>query len=155
LLEDGPGPAVGGREPRHALQGPTAPVGQGRPLAKTPPRSWEGAGLEVLRTSDFDVTRLRREGTYVVCFGATWCPPTRQFVPKFVARNGRLPAKLAIADITDRDDPLWDTFRIKITPTIVVFRNGTVADRLDGRRFVGLRDSDLDRLADLLGRRGS
>lgn len=110
-------------------------------------RSWEGAGLEVLRTGDFEGTRLMRAGTYAVCFGATWCPPTRGFVPKFAARDGRLPARLAIADITDLHDPLWDIFRIKITPSIVVFEDGRVVTRLNGRRFVGLREADLDRLS--------
>jgi thioredoxin-like negative regulator of GroEL len=117
-------------------------------------RSWESTGLEVLRTNDFEGTHLKRDGTYAVCFGATWCRPNRGFVPKFVARNGRLPAQLAIADITERNDPLWDSFRIRITPTVLVFRDRTPVGRFDGRRFIGLRDSDLDRLADLLGKLG-
>lgn len=70
--------------------------------------------------------------------------------PKFVDRKGRLPAKLAIAEITEWKGPLWDSFQIKITPTMVVFRDGTPVGRLDRPRFIGLRDSDLDQLADLL-----
>lgn len=115
-------------------------------MAKKPSRSWDGLGVEVLRNVDFEGTHLKREGVYAVCFSATWCSPTRAFVPKFVSRAGTVPAAFAIADITDLDDPLWDTFRIKITPTMVVFRDGTPTGRFDGRRFVGLRDADLDRL---------
>jgi|HubBroStandDraft_1064217.scaffolds.fasta_scaffold01929_3 hypothetical protein len=118
-------------------------------------RGWESTGLEVLRTNDFEGARLKRDGIYSVCFGATWCRPTRGFVPKFVARNGRLPGQMAIADITDLRDPLWDWFQIKITPTIIVFRAGAPVGRLDGRRFVGLRDTDLDRLTSLLGGLGA
>lgn len=114
-------------------------------------RNWESTGLEVLRADDFEATHLKRDGTYAVCFGATWCRPTRNFVPKFVARERRLPAKLAVADITDRKDPLWDSFQIKITPSMFVFRDGTPVVRYDGRRFFGLKDSDLDRLTDFLG----
>jgi thioredoxin-like negative regulator of GroEL len=113
-------------------------------------RSWESTGLEVLRTGDFQGTRLDRPGTYAVCFGATWCPPTREFVPRFVARDGHVPGTLAMADITELEDPLWDTFRIQITPTIVVFRDGVSVGRFDGRRFVGLREKDLDGMATLL-----
>jgi thioredoxin-like negative regulator of GroEL len=113
--------------------------------------SWEGLGVEVLHTSDFVGTQLKREGTYAVCFGATWCPPTRAFVPKFVARAGRLPATLAIADITDWDDPLWDSFRIKISPTMVAFQDGGPVGRFDGRRMLGLGESHLDELSALLG----
>lgn len=115
--------------------------------AKKNAGSWDSTGLEVLKTGDFDGTRLKRPGIYAVCFGATWCPPTRQFVPKFVARNGHLPATLAMADITAWEDPLWDVFDIKITPTMVVFRDGEPVSRFDGRRMLGLRESDLDKLA--------
>jgi len=108
--------------------------------------NWSSTGLEVLSTSDFPDGRLNRPGTYVVCFGATWCPPTRRFMPKFVALKGTLGAQVAIADITDRNDPLWDEFRIRITPSIIVFRDGNVQMRLDGRRFFGISDSDLTKL---------
>lgn len=117
---------------------------------------WESTGLELLHASDFDGTRLKRPGVYAVCFGATWCRPTRRFVPKFVARNGQLPARLAMADITDLNDPLWDVFQLQITPTMMVFRDGTPVGRFDGRRVIGLRNADLDRMAEQLAReRGS
>jgi Thioredoxin len=126
-----------------------------RGLSRKAASGWEDQGLEVLRTKDFDARRLQREGVYAVCFGAIWCGPTRVFVPKFVARNGRVPATLAIADITDWDDPLWDTFEIKITPTMMVFQNGALTGRFDGRRFRGLGDADLDKLQALLGTLGA
>jgi|HubBroStandDraft_1064217.scaffolds.fasta_scaffold29795_4 thioredoxin family protein len=112
--------------------------------------TWEGLGLEVLRTPDFEGQKLRRLGTYAVCFAASWCHPTRQFVPKFAARKGTLPMTMAIADITSIDDPLWDRFQIKITPTVVVFRDGAGVGRMDGRWVMGLRSADLDRLAGLI-----
>jgi Thioredoxin len=122
-----------------------------RGLAKKNAGSWASTGLEVLRSGDFEGTRLKRPGVYAVCFGATWCPPTRGFVPKFVARSSTgLPAMFAMADITEWEDPLWDSFRIKITPTMAVFRDGDLVARFDGRRMVGLRESDLDKLAAVL-----
>lgn len=99
---------------------------------------WSSTGLEVLREGDFSGGRLNRTGVYVVCFGAEWCPITRRFMPKFVAAQGRLRGKLAIADITEMESPLWDTFRIRITPSILVFRDGEVLTRLDGVRFLGV-----------------
>jgi thiol-disulfide isomerase/thioredoxin len=109
-------------------------------------RSWSSTGLEILREPDFSGTHLNRAGVYVVCFGATWCPPTRRFMPKFVAGKGKLGGTLAIADITDLKSPLWETFRIRITPSVLVFRDGEVERRLDGRRFVGLTSSSLAQL---------
>jgi hypothetical protein len=116
------------------------------------PEGWEGTGLEVLHTQDFEGTRLRRPGTYAVCFAATWCPPTRRFVPKFVARNGSVPAQFALADISDNDDPLWDTFRIEITPSMAVFHDGGLVGRFDGRPILALNRKDLDQMAHLIRR---
>ena len=119
-------------------------------MVAKPATTWDGLGLEVLHTGDFDGTHLKRKGVYSVCFGATWCPPTRRFVPKFVARSGKYPGTFAIGDITDWDDPLWDTFRIKITPTMVIFRDGRPVERFDGRRLIGLREHELDELGAIL-----
>jgi thiol-disulfide isomerase/thioredoxin len=113
-------------------------------------RTWDGFGLEVLGIKDFVDGRLDRPGTYVVCFGATWCAPTRRFMPTFVAEKGSLPGTLAIADISDRNDPLWDVFRIRITPSIVVFQDGVVRTRVDGRRMFGITSRALSELRDTL-----
>ena len=113
--------------------------------------AWASLPLEVLDTSDFAETRLNRPGRYVVCFAAAWCPITRRFLPKFVAERARLPATLAIADITDTDSRLWDTFRIAITPSIVVFEHGEVVFRVNGRRFLGIGDAALRKLEKRLG----
>jgi len=99
--------------------------------------TWQYTGLEILHEGDFSGERLRREGVYVVCFGALWCPITRRFIPKFVRARERIPGTCAVADVTDRGSPLWDTFRIRITPSIIVFRDGAVDRRVDGRRFFG------------------
>lgn len=111
---------------------------------------WEGQGLEVLLARDFEGERLKRRGTYAVCFAATWCPPTRRFVPTFIALDHQLPAHLALADITDMDDPLWDTFHIEITPTMIVFKDGAPVGRFDGRPSEALDDRDLAGLTKLL-----
>jgi hypothetical protein len=107
----------------------------------------------VLRAPDFTGNRLRRGGTYVICFSAAWCPVTRRFVPRFVTLNGKLPATLAIADITDLEDPLWDDFQIRITPSILVFHDGGVVRRFDGRRFIGITAKHLEGLEQALAAR--
>lgn len=104
---------------------------------------WKETGVEVLRADDFTGTRLNRSGTYIVCFAAAWCPATRRFMPTFLGERGRMGGTLAIADITDLDSPLWDRFRIRITPSILVFESGEVHGRLDGRRFFGISRSAL------------
>lgn len=108
--------------------------------------SWTSTGLEILREKDFSGTHLNRPGVFVVCFGAAWCPVTRRFMPKFVGARERIDGTLAIADITEMDSPLWETFRIRITPSILVFRNGEIQARVDGKRFFGITASTLAKL---------
>jgi Thioredoxin len=102
--------------------------------------AWSSSGLEILRTGDFSETRLDRPGTYVVCFGAAWCPFARRFVPRLAARRRELPGTLAIADITEPQDPLWEAFRIRVTPSVLVFRDGVEVARVDGRRMIGITE---------------
>lgn len=113
-------------------------------------RSWTDTGLEVLGEKDFSGTRLNRPGVVVVCFGATWCPVTRRFMPRFVAERPRLSGTLAVADITDLNSTLWDTFHIRITPSIIVFRDGEIRTRVDGKRFFGITTSALTQLESTL-----
>ena len=109
---------------------------------------WKDIGLEILDDSDFSGSRLKRGGRYIVCFGATWCPVTRRFMPNFVAEQGKLSGTLAIADITSYDSSLWDDFRIRITPSVIVFQEGEVHFRIDGRRWIGVSRSALAQLED-------
>lgn len=113
-------------------------------------RPWTDTGLEILKEDDFEGTRLKRPGTHIVCFGAEWCPFTRRFIPRFVAAQDQLRGALAIADLTETKSPLWETFRIRIVPTLIVFREGEVLTRVDGKRFVGISAPALGDLASFL-----
>lgn len=103
---------------------------------------WSDSGLEVFDSADFEGERLRKPGRYVVTFGAEWCPWTRRFVPKFQRWSKGMKATPAIADITDMKSPLWDTFRIRITPTVICFIDGSVVYRANGHRLIGIRESE-------------
>lgn len=115
-----------------------------------PSDAWASTGLEVLGPKDFSPEALDRPGLYVVCFAAEWCPVTRRFMPRYLRLQVPSTARLAIADITDLDSPLWDAFHIRITPSIIVFRDGKPEGRVDGRRFFGIGQGDLQRLEDTL-----
>jgi thioredoxin 1 len=108
--------------------------------------------MEVLSASDFQRDRLNRPGTYLVDFSATWCPYCRGFLPWFAAREGTLHATLAVADISDEDSPLWDDFDLKVTPSMIAFRDGAAIGRWNGRRWYGLDEGHLDQATELLGR---
>jgi len=49
----------------------------------------------------------------------------------------------ALVDISDEDNPLWETFKVDIVPTLVGFRDGVAIARKDGIAGAGLGMSDL------------
>lgn len=54
------------------------------------------------------------------------------FYPEFetAMNGGGLP--WAEVDISDTEDPLWETFEIKVVPTVIVFKDGQPVFRRDG-----------------------
>ncbi|MCI4364189.1 MAG: thioredoxin family protein [Thermoplasmata archaeon] len=99
--------------------------------------------METLGPADFEGARLRRPGTVVVCFEATWCGFCHRFVPTFVAKEGKLPATLALADISNEENPLWELFGIEVVPALIAFREGSAVWRIDSPLMVGLDDRAL------------
>ncbi len=97
----------------------------------------------------FDGRRLLRPGAWAVAFLADWCPYCRQFAPEFagLAGPGR---ELAVVDLTDEEDPLWERFEVEIVPSVIVFRDGKTALRIDGRPMEGLHPEDLQRVDSVL-----
>ena len=91
--------------------------------------------MERLTASDFDRTRLSRDGTLAVAFSADWCPYCRAFMAEFEAAE--LPVPKVMGDVTDEESVLWDDFKLNVVPTMVLFRDGEAVWRRDGRRKVG------------------
>lgn len=67
-------------------------------------------------------------GLVPVLFCADWCGYCHRFLPHF----RKLPDGIAV-DISDEDDPLWDTLGIRVVPTVVLFR-----DRAPVRQWAGV-----------------
>lgn len=106
--------------------------------------------LPVIDPGAFRGAELARPGTWVVAFLADWCPFCRAFYPPFAALDRR-GFELARADLTSMDSGLWDRFRIEVVPTVLVFREGKVVYRADGRCGEGLGPRDLEEIARAAG----
>jgi len=66
-------------------------------------------------------------GRTAVLFEADWCGYCRRFRHHYKRlREGW------IVDISDEDDPLWDTYRIHVVPTVLVFEGGEPVARWEG-----------------------
>jgi len=97
-----------------------------------------------LSASDFEGTRLKRAGTVPVLFTASWCPFCRMFNPIFESALREKGIEYASVDLSDYENPLWDTFGISIVPTVVVFREGKPAMRKGGVPGRGLSEEVME-----------
>jgi hypothetical protein len=47
-------------------------------------------------------------------------------------------------DLSDDNNPLWDSLEIKVVPTLIAFNDGIEFWRANGISMVGLRKKDFD-----------
>ncbi len=107
-------------------------------------------GVERVGAGAFEGARLRRPDRVAVAFVADWCPFCRSFAPEFETLGVGKTRDLLFADLTSEESPLWDTFRIEIVPTVIVFEDGVPIHRADGRAGYGLDADDLARIRSVL-----
>jgi thiol-disulfide isomerase/thioredoxin len=97
-----------------------------------------------LTSRDFVEGKLNRTGVIVVMFYADWCPFCMFFKPQFEEYAKKGNTDFGEYNISHYDDPLWGQFQIKVVPSILVFKDGEIVKRKDGRLFRGLNKSDID-----------
>jgi len=97
-----------------------------------------------LKSGDFEGNRLKASGTVIVLFTTTWCPFCRNFDPIFHSAPASDAYSKAFVDLSDLNNPLWETFQIQVVPTLVVFRNGDPVLRRDGILGRGLSQKDMN-----------
>jgi len=96
-----------------------------------------------LRLDDFNGKDIITRTPIAVLFHAEWCPFCIAFKPKFEATVPK-GFELAIADLSDWGNPLWEDFGIRVVPTLIAFKNGKAIWRRDGRYLRGLKNKDLE-----------
>ncbi len=81
--------------------------------------------------------------TLVLC-RSSWCPFCTAFEPLFRRRAAALTG-LPVAELVldDERSPLWDSLKLSVVPTVLLFEDGKVTQRLDGRLGAGLADGPL------------
>lgn len=87
-------------------------------------------------------SELKKNKKVLALFYSAWCPYCVRFVPTFdktVAIMGFERVIHVLLD--DYDSPLWDEYDIPAVPTIIIFEDGKVSKRLDGRLGSGLSEA--------------
>lgn len=88
---------------------------------------------------------LKKNCQVLALFYSSWCPYCISFVPIFNQQTANNPNKLVVVHILldDYDDPLWDDYSIGAVPTVILFENGMLSKRLDGKFGSGLNEKGL------------
>ncbi len=87
---------------------------------------------------------FKKSKTVLAIFYSSWCPYCIRFVPIFdkeVTGHGFENVIHVLLD--DNDNILWDDYAIEAVPTVILFEDGEVCSRLDGRLGVGLKENQL------------
>lgn len=85
-----------------------------------------------INKDEFEKEVINEEGVVVVDFFATWCGPCKMLAPVFESVSEEVSdAKFVKVDI-DESLELAQKFGISTVPTMMIFKDGKVVDKLVG-----------------------
>lgn len=87
---------------------------------------------KVITSSNFESDVLKAEKTVVLDFFATWCGPCKMLAPVLEALETAHPEIIVGKVDIDEDIELAKEFRIASVPTVLVFKNGEVTNKVIG-----------------------
>src|SRR5437870_13488577 len=88
--------------------------------------------LQVRDPDAFQETVIQAREPTVVMFWATWCPFSRRFNAEFEKLASSRPWRFAAVYLDDEENPLWEEYAVEVVPTLGLFRDGKLVERLDG-----------------------
>jgi thioredoxin 1 len=83
--------------------------------------------------ADFENEVLRSSEPVVVDFFAEWCPPCKAMSPALEAVAAELKGKVKVVKVdVDQNPQITEKYRIRAMPTLMVFKDGKVAEERVG-----------------------
>ena len=101
-----------------------------------------------LDQDNFQREILEHEGTALVDFWADWCAPCRAIAPTVEELAAEFDGRATVGKVhVDEQEALARRFEVRSIPTMLLFRNGEVADRVVGRASKARLAQKLEALA--------
>lgn len=98
---------------------------------------------------DFDEKVLKAEGPVLVDFWAPWCMPCKMLGPILDELAEDYSGKVAIVKVnTDENQALAAKYGIRGIPTLILFKDGEMADRISGLQSKGALTEMLDKVVE-------
>lgn len=101
---------------------------------------------EIGEKEDLDQILKEKKRVYVL-FYASWCPFSQKFLPIFRKYSG-LTKESCVRVMMDNKDSLCEKYSIELFPTVILFEDGKMSERLDSKPHVGLNESQLKAMLD-------
>jgi thioredoxin len=90
-------------------------------------------GLVEFTDSNFDTEALKAAGPVLVDFWAPWCAPCRMVGPIIEELAGSYLGKVKVGKLNTDDNPaVASRYSVMSIPTILLFKNGEIVDRIVG-----------------------
>jgi thioredoxin 1 len=88
--------------------------------------------LKHLNNKDFESEVINSKKAILVDFFATWCGPCKMLSPVLEKiSTSRADFDIAKIDV-DQEQSLASTYGIEVVPTMLIFKDGKVVDKLEG-----------------------
>ncbi len=87
---------------------------------------------QVVNTNKFN-SLIRDNKVTVVDFFATWCGPCKMLAPVFEGLSNEMGSQVNFAKVDiDQSMNLAQQYQITSVPTMLIFKNGVVVDKISG-----------------------